>query len=114
MNVLVLANFFKTSLERFGNSKRKTFSSLNTPGPGMYQVSAPKSSVAYSISPSKQFIKKSETPGPGAYSPMMSENSPRAVIGRSKREHSPSPPTPGPGSYSPEMKGSAIGSMCNY
>ena len=98
---------------RFGGSKRRTFAVNDTPGPGMYTVSAPKSSIAYSISPSKYRIKPSITPGPGAYSPSKAEGSPKAVIGTSKRETASPEPTPGPGAYNPEIRRSQQGTVCN-
>lgn len=99
---------------KIGSSKRNSFYSSDTPGPGMYNISPPKG-VMYTISPSKSIVRTVNTPGPGAYNPIKLENRPKAIFGTGKREYSPSSSiSPGPAAYSPEIKESIKASMCNY
>ena len=102
---------------KIGSSVRAMFKVNETPGPGLYKIPTAGQGISYSISPRK--IKPGrasyiESPGPGTYSPVLSESSPRAIIGTSKREIMVKSDTPGPGTYSPDLKKSGQNAMCKY
>lgn len=102
---------------KIGSSVRKMFKVSETPGPGLYKIPTAGEGISYSFSPGKRHmdnVKKSETPGPGTYSPTQSENSPRAVIGTSKRDNKLLTTTPGPGTYNPELRKSGQYAVCKY
>lgn len=102
---------------KIGSSVRTMFRVNETPGPGLYKIPTAGQGISYSISPGKSKagkIRYIESPGPGAYSPMLSESSPKAIIGTSKREIKIKSDTPGPGAYSPDLRKSGQYAMCKY